>query len=392
MDTVILKIYGPDKFQIKNTEWFLPELKSRKYSELSATEKKSNRIYLRHFVFHPPYQTGYLPKIEIFETLGKTGKDVVYILKAEFSASKLLYKNSLQEVSEGDMDKVISFFKASLLEAGIRISFDSVANARVSGIHLCKNVLLPSDMRMQEVLAELQRVDISKVFDVTQKETKNGGRILHIYSNTIDRVFYDKIADAMKPKVKRKDKGRINDERAVIEKYGLQNREVFRYEYRIKKGQTVTREINIILGREPKTSVVFKDLFSEGVFKKIIIKSWRELIQRPENQLALLGPKDDLAMLLHMLSQAKVGKKAHALNKALISYGLACTIRDHGVKETKRAIFTVINTDHSERLTNKILTSSELAKGLPYSNTVTYIDRALENFELINLTSLQNEI
>ena len=392
MDTLIIKIYGPHKFQIKNTDWFLPELKSRKYSELSATEKKSKRIYLRHFVFHPPYQTGYLPKIEIFETLAKSGNDVVYIMKAEFSVPKLLYRNSLQEIAETDMDKIVSYFTSSLLEVGIMIEKDIVLNARVSAVHLCKNVLLPKDIRMQEALSELQRLDISKVVDVTQKETKNGGRILHIYSGTIERVFYDKIADSMRPKVKRKDKGRINDERTIVEKFGLQNREENRYEYRNKKGQTVTREINTVLGREPKTPVIFKDLFGVDVFKKIILKSWRELIQRPENQLALLGPKDDLAMLLHMLSQAKIDSKAHTLNKALISYGLACSIRNHGAKETKRAIFTVINTDHTERLTRKIEISAELARGLPFSNTVAFIDRAFERYELISLTSLENDV
>ncbi len=392
MDTIIIKIYGPNKFKIRDKEWFLPELTNRKYSDLSASEKKSKRIYLRHFVFHPPYQTGYTPKIEIFETLGKTGKDVVYILKAEFSVPKLLYGNSLQEVSEADMDKIISFFRASLLEVGIMIDSNTVANARVSAVHLCKNVILPEDIRMQEALAELQRVDISKVVDITLKEEKNGGRWLHIYSGTVERVFYDKVADSLRPKVKRKDKGRISDERLIIEKFGLQNREVFRYEYRIKKGQTVTREINSVLGREPKTFVAFKDLFSPDVFKKIILKSWRELIQRPENQLALLGPKDDLAMLLHMLSKAKVDGKAHTLNKALISYGLACAIRNHGAKETKRAVFTVINTDHTERLTTKIEMSAELARGLPFSNTVAFIDKALESFALISLTSLENDV
>lgn len=392
MDTIIIKIYGPHKFQIRNTEWFLPELKSRKFSELSATEKKSQRIYLRHFVFHPPFQTGYLPKIEIFETLSKDSKDVVYILKAEFSVPKLLYRNSLQEVMESDIDKVISFFKSSLLEVGIQIDSGDIANARVSAVHVCKNVLLPEGIRMQEALAELQRVDVSKVVDVTQKETKNGGRILHIYSGTIEQVFYDKIADSMRPKVKRKDKGRINDERAIVERFRLQGREVFRYEYRIKKSQTVMREINKVLNREPKTFVAFKDLFSAEVFKKLILKSWHGLIQRPENQLAFLNPKDDLAMLLHILSQSKMGGKAHTLNKALISYGLALTIRNHGAKETKRAIFTVINTDHSERLTHKIEAAAQLAQGIPFSNTVAYIDQAFEEFQPITIDFLEKQL
>lgn len=396
MDTVIIKIYGPRKFQITNTSWFLPELTRREFSQLSPTEKQSkqsNRIYLRHFILKPPYQNGYLPKVDIFEVLSKSRDAVEYILKADFSVPKLLYRNSLQEVSEQDLDKVISALKNAFSGVGILVEGDTIANALVSVVNFCKNVPLPQHIRMQEALSELKRVDISKVVDVTLKEEKNGGRWLHIYSGTIERVFYDKVADAMRPKVKRKDKGQMNHEREVIERYGLQNREVFRYEYRVKKAQTVRREVNTALGRPPKTFVGFKDLFAPNLCKTIILKSWRGLIQRPENQLALLGPTDELALLLHILSQAKkLGGDAHSMNRALISYGLARAIRDHGAKETKRAIFSVWNSDHSERLTRKIEASAELTRGLPYSNTIALIDSAFERFEHIDLALLEKGI
>ena len=393
MDTIIIKIYGPRKFQITNTSWFLPELTRREYSQLSPTEKQSTRLYLRHFILKPPYQDGYLPKIDIFEVLSKSRDVVQYILKAEFSVPKLLYRNSLQEVSEQDLDTVLFALKKALGGVGVVIESDTIANARVSAVHFCKNVLLPQDIRMQEALAELHRVDISKVFDVTLKEEKNGGRWLHIYSGTVERVFYDKVADAMRPKVKRKDKGRINYEREVIERFGLQNREVFRYEYRVKKAQTVMREVNTALGRAPKTFVAFKDLFASNLCKTIIRKSWRGLIQRPENQLALLGPTDNLALLLHILSQAKkLGGDAHSMNRALISYGLARAIRDHGAKEARRAIFSIWNTDHSERLTHKIEASAKLTQGLPYSNTIAHIDGVFGRFELIDLALLEKGV
>ena len=390
MDTIILKIYGPSKFKIKHLDWFLPELSCRTYADLSPTEQKSQRIYLRHFVLHPPYQDRYVPKVEIFETLGKDRKSVIYILKTEFSVPKLLFGNSLQEAGEVHKSKIISALKQAFLRIGIQIEEKEIADARLAAFHICKNVPLPHDIRMQEALTELKRVDISKVVDVTEKEEKNGGRWVHIYSGNVERVFYDKIADAMRPKNKRKDKGKIDFERSVVEKFGLQRREVFRYEYRVKKTQTVAREINHALGREPKTTVAFKDLFSKDLIKMLLLKSWRDLIQRPENQLALLGPKDDLAMLQHMLSQAKVESNAHCLNKALTSYGLACTIRNHGAKEVKRTVFTAINEDHSERLTKKIQKSAELAKGIPFSNTIAYIDRNLESFELIDWNLLEN--
>jgi hypothetical protein len=395
MDTVIITIYGPRKFQITNTSWFLPELTRREYFQLSPTEKQSKqsmRPYLRHFVFHPPYQDGYLPKIEIFETLTKNCDALRYVLKATFSIPKLLYRNSLQEVSElVGLETVISALKKALGGVGIVIESDTIANARVSAVHFCKNTLLPQNIRMQEILAELQRVDISKVIDITEKEVKNGGRVLHIYSGTIERVFYDKIADAMRPKVKRKDKGRINHERTIIERFELQNREVFRYEYRVKKAQTVMREINAALGREYKTFVAFKDLFTPNLCKTMILKSWHKLIQRPENQLALFGPIDNLTLLLHILAQAKkLGGDGHSMNRALISYGLARAIRDHGAKETRRAIFTGWNTDHTERLTRKIEAAAKLIQDLPYSNAIAFIDKAFEQFELITLPLLEN--
>ena len=393
MDTVIIKIYGPHKFKIANKSWFVQELTRRVYDDLSPTEKKSTRPYLRRFVFRPPHQNNYLPQIEIFETLAKNKPQVLYVLQAQFSVPKLLYRNSLQEVSDVvGLETVLCALTRVLGGVGIRIENDVAADARLSAVHFCKNVPLPQKMRMQEAIAELQRVDISKAFDITLKEEKNGGRWLHIFSGTVERVFYDKVADAMRPKNKRKDKGHIDHERAVVERFGLQNREVFRYEYRLKKTQTVMREVNASLGREPKTFVAFKDLFAPNLCKTMLLKSWRGLIERPENQLALLGPTDDLALLLHIFAQAKKLGAVQSMNRALTSYGLARTIRDHGAKETRRAIFSVWNTDHTERLTRKIKAAVELTQGLPYSNTIAYIDRKIEQFEIINLDILENGI
>ncbi len=180
MDTIIIKIYGAEKFQIKGfaKSWFLPELARRRFGDLSPTEKQSTPIrpYLRHFVFKPPYPDGYLPQIEVFETLNTGRDDVVYVLMMTFSVPKLLYGNSLQEVSELHFEKVLNTLKKALLGVGIAIESNALINARVSAIHFCKNILLPRDIRMQDILAELHRVDINKSVDITLKEEKNGGR------------------------------------------------------------------------------------------------------------------------------------------------------------------------------------------------------------------------
>jgi hypothetical protein len=174
MDTVILKIYGPNKFQIKKKHFFCPEIASRKYNELSETEKQTRRYYLRKFVLKAPLQSNYVPVIDILETLDKVNKKIIYILIIQFSLPKLLYGNSLQEASDTDFAKAVTGLQKALETLGIIVEKDTIINARVSAVHFCKNIILPKDIRLQDILSELERVDISKAVDVTKKEMKNG--------------------------------------------------------------------------------------------------------------------------------------------------------------------------------------------------------------------------
>ena len=96
---------------------------------------------------------------------------------------------------------------------------------------------------------------------------------------------------------------------------------------------------------------------------------------------------------MHILSEAKKkGIGAHSMNNALISYGLATAIQDHGAKEVRGAIFDIWGKSHPERLTRKIKLASELTKGLPSSNNTAFIDKELKRFELISLASIQRGI
>ncbi len=386
MDTVILTIPGPGRFKIKHLSWYVPELISRTYRDLSPTERQSLRPYLKRFTFRPPKQDRYRPRIEIFEALTEDKKDMRYILKIEFSVPKLLYGNSIQEVRESDKEKVFNRLRSALLDAGILIETSVIAKASVSAAHFCKNVLLPKKMQLREILNELIKVDISKVVDISDTRFKKGGRVLNIYSGTIERSIYDKISDSTRPKNKRTDKARINRERNFVERHGLQDSEIFRYEYRIKKTATVKRELNSVLERDGTKLVVFSDLFTPSLFQKIVNKSWRDIVSRPANQLALLGPVDKLNLFLHILSEAGKQGGAHSMNNGLISYGLTVAIIEHGAKEVKGVISSRWNGDHTERLTKKIETASLLAKGLPYSNCISFVSAALEKFEPIGLS------
>lgn len=392
MDTIIIKVHGPKRFTISDRSLFLPEIKTRAYADLTPTERSSRHHYLQKFILHPKKQEDYIPRVELFETLTENRDDIRYTIKIEFSAPKLLYSNSLQEVGEHDMEKVIYGLKTALERVGIGITTENLLNAVVSGVHVCKNIPLPKTVRMREIINQLAKMNISKAFDVSDRQHKKGGRVLNFHSGTIEWSIYDKISDCLRPKNKRIDKSRVDHEKTVIELYQLQGREVFRYEYRIKKGVTVKREVNELLGRKFETIVTFKDLFTPHLVKKLTLNSWHAIIDLPENQLSLFET-NTLELFLHILSEAnKTGISAHSMNNAFISYGLAIAIREHGAKEVRGAIFDVWNTNHPERLSKKIKVAAELTSGLPLSNNITFINAAFEKFEIISLISLQNGI
>jgi len=83
----------------------------------------------------------------------------------------------------------------------------------------------------------------------------------------------------------------------VIDEFDLHGIEIFRYEYRIKKTQTVESIINKKLDRKGRTQVIFSYIFTAGLAKDALVSSWQDMVGRPENQLALLGPTDTYKLL-----------------------------------------------------------------------------------------------
>ena len=393
MDTVIIKIYSPNNFRILDFSSFLPELEKREFKDLSDNEKRSNGPYLRKYILQVKKQKEYTPRVEIFETITKDRKNLCYILKIEFSIPKLLYWNSLQEVGENDGEKVFYAIKSALANVNILVGLETIKNSSVTSIHVCKNILLPPEIKMREIIDELAKIDINRSFDISNKQCKEGSRILNLYSGTTDWSFYDKISDSLRPKNKRTDKNKINQERLFIQLHKLQKLEVFRYEYRLKKNQTVKREINKILKRDYKTTVCLKDLFLKDLIKTILINSWQIILNRPENQLLFSTTNNDLKLFIHIFSRAKEqNHRSHSMNNAFIAYGIARIIKDHGIKETRGVISEIWNTDHPERFKKKIEIALKLTEGLPYSDGISFINEKIKSYELIDLTSLKNAI
>lgn len=395
MDTVSIRIKGSDKFRVALWARFNPEFSLRTFNELSTKErnraKDKQPPYVRHFILHPEKTEDlYVPKVEIFENADPAGI-VWHEMSVMLSIPKLLYENSLQEVAPGDKEKLFQTLSDRLLGIGVAVSPQTIAKASVSVVHFCKNICLPADISFCAILAELSRVDLGKAYDTTEdtrRVDKNNSEELHLYCGTREWAFYDKLADLKRPKGKGADRQKTSFEKELLDMYDLGNKEVFRYEYRLKKAQTIRSEINRILGREYVTPILFDELFQEGLWKKILVQSWQKVVQRPENQLALLAFDNKLDLLLHLLKNAKVDTSAHSQNKALWSYGLTLAIKDHGVKAIRKEVGKVWPGTANERLDEKLAKAAELARGIPLLEGVLHIDAELAKFERVTLDTL----
>ena len=399
MDTISFRIEG-SRFKVADWALFTPEFSIRKFNQLSLKERtraKNPRVpYLRHFVLHPETDNDLtIPKVEVYENANTQTGEVKYELVVSGSLPKILNENNIEEILPSDRNKTAEVISSRLQGVGVGVSSWVILGASASVVHFCKNIVLPRDIALRSILSDLAHTDMGKSYDTTddvRKKDKNNARVLHLFCGTREWTFYDKIEDYRLPKSRRTDKKRTVYEREIVSMRDFGGLEVLRYEYRLNKSQTIKSEINNLLGRPYETQVIFSDLFTEGLWQKVLMNSWRKVIKRPENQLALLGFDDPLQLMLHIFRKAKeADKSAHSQNKALWSCALALLIKFCGAKTVKEELNKVwANKD--DRLSEKLETAAKFVRDLPVSQGITYITSQLEKFNKMTLEMLDNAV
>ena len=398
MDTISFRINLIPSFNILDRAQFVPEFSGRTFNDLSAKERvrcanPKNR-YVRRFILHPDNKDGlYLPQVELYEKGNFSECKLVYEAVITFSAPKLIFENNLQEISALDGEQIFEILIARLYEVGIRVSAQSIVGAPLSVVHFCKNIPLPREISLRGILAELSKVDMGRAFDTTddlRRTDKNNSKVVHFYSGTREWVFYDKIEDLRKTKGKRMDKQRTEYEKDMPSLLGIDGTEVFRFEYRLSKAQTIRSEINSLFGKNFRDLVTFGEIFKDGLYKEIICNAWGRVLARPENQLALLDTNDTLTLLLHTLDEAcKHDTGAHSQNKALWSYGLAIAIKQHGAKTIRQELERRWPAKSGERINDKLEIAHSLMKDIPLSQGITFVSKELQLFTPISIDILR---
>ena len=400
MDTISFRL--KNNFRITSIANFIPEFSIRSFSELSQKErilsKDPKTNYLRKFILHPLVDKEiYCPSVEVYEKANANTGTVDYEMVITIhSLPKFHLNNNFEEIKISDRNKIISLTVERLFTIGISVSEESIGQAPVSVIHFCKNIILPNNIALRSILSDLSHTDMGKAYDTTEdvhrQRDKNNGKVVHLRCGTREWCFYDKIDDLCQPKGKRVDKQKTIYEKELLSTHNFENLEVFRYEYRLNKSQTIRSELHTLLNKSYDEKITVSDLFTEGLWKSVLVKAWKQILQRPENQLALLSCDSSLDLLLHIFRKAKAENlSAHSQNKALWTYGLARAIKDYGAKTVKSELNKIwIKKDN--RLTNKLGIATELVDDIPVSQGISYITEQLERFEFIDLTSFKRGI
>jgi hypothetical protein len=273
---------------------------------------------------------GYLPYITFYRALRAGGTTTE--LRVQFSASKLIYGNSVDELLEADIELVYQRLFDGLKYYGIRFfkGMDAIRNARVSCIHFAKNFPLDNYMSSHEAITEIQKCDVTTWRDVSQSDYVNNGHGFKTHSKYYELAFYDKLAEHNKGK--RNQPVFDKDLQVQMDLFGdketVQPFELIRMEARLNNARTIKAALKNA-GFEGK-EVTFGSLCQKEVSQAVLKQQLAELYSR--------YPKisDAQAPDLHALfSELVVQNPNRSVATLLSAVGMRALNQEFGTRKLK---------------------------------------------------------
>jgi len=193
IDTVKLMISSFD-FEVTQPELFYPD----------ATQAlNSDRVFAT--AVQRPSKTDhkiglYKPSLKLVKRPIEGGGISISLL-IEFSAPKLLFGNNFEECHELDLKPLVLKLAQVLRSMGVVVAPQILLTAKVIGIHYGKNYVFTDYSLPYSYMEEMDRANISRVYDVNQADFRNQGHSWKFRTNTFEFTLYDKIKDLEKANV-----------------------------------------------------------------------------------------------------------------------------------------------------------------------------------------------
>ncbi len=255
------------------------------------------------------------------------------MMKIEFSAPKLLYRNNFDELEDKDFDEIIDTLKQILKGMGVLVSRDTLANAPLSSIHYSKNIELLDGLTSFTVLREIQKADITQRLDFNQSDFRNEGHSIKYHTNSFEIAFYDKVKDLQQSKVSEK-RAIENDNVLQMDLFNeiqelrrVKALEILRMEIRLNQRQKV-RQVLKSLGYDFEPT--FQNLFKKEIAQKVLLY-YLEEIEKHYPKLLFFEPKSNKDFLAHfIIDNPKVSVK-----EALLAFGFRKILEELNTRELK---------------------------------------------------------
>lgn len=268
IDTVVLTL-DSGEFKILDHNRFSP-------STINLFEKPYYKLGGKaHFqcVQNPPKQDylngNYKPRLTAFKIIVRGG--FATGLKIEFSAPKLIFGNNFDELSIYDFPDLVYRLRDKLLEMGVQVSVERLAQAHVTAIHYSKNIVLTDYTTSSMMINELSKVNLSQWLDLATTDFRNNGHALRYHSNHFELVFYDKIKDL--EQAKKGDKRAIENQNSVQLKFFSENN--FKPQLQVlcmEARYTSHKKIKELLSKlKIDVKPLSKQLFSMEIAQKVLL-------------------------------------------------------------------------------------------------------------------------
>lgn len=383
IDTVVLTLY-PHEFTILKPGDFTPntnrilELKPQDMGKGRYMDAKRNPSKQDNSI------AGYLPYLTFYKAVRAGG--LTHELRVQFSASKMVYGNSFDELLASDVELMYQRVFDGLKYYGVRFfkGMDTLVNARVSAIHFAKNFPLTNYMTAHEAVTEIKKCDVTSWRDVTESGYANNGHGFKTHSKYYELAFYDKMAEYHKGRRNQPtfDKDLQLQMNLFNDKKLVQSFEVLRMEARLNNTRTIKTALKKA-GFED-TKVTLDALCKKDVSRAVLKQQLAELYSR--------YPKisDAKAPDFHTLfSELYVQNPNRSMTTILSAVGLKALNQEDGTRRLK----DIVGSRGSPNLLRQVKKiNHDLAYRFEQPEVFQLLNEQLDRFEPVQLSNFVEDI
>lgn len=382
IDTVILKIPNAQDL-IREPEYFRPSL-----TGIRNPPKYPGLQLFMPYTYNLKSKHKYYPNLTVTPHWDKTTKSVAIPLKIEFSASKLIFLNNVDELVEEDFSQVLSTLQERLSEMGVEISTGTLEDAPVSTIHFSKNVLLSGSYTALFVIKVLEKMAVTSKLKIKHRDYDIDGHATYFDCGQYQIVTYDKIRDALQTKRHSEDKDRTDYQQKLLKAIRSHRPpiEILRLEIRITD-KTKLNSLLQKLGYLPNPT--FRDVFNEQLSQAMLQYHWK-LITPSKSLFLLKVPEPDILLkVTNYIANNGLNLKAIEVNGLV---GMIYYSQDHGFKNLEAGIKTAFHPRTWYRLDKYFSLINQIMAERENYSFIDDVNTTLEEFNPLKVNHLLQEV